>query len=151
MSIETTKPQNTKGRKLVIFDFDNTLLLWKLGGKAKADYERDIKRIFDTLKASDTILAIASSSTQLDVHIALMDIAKYFDYILFCDSREKRSRTKGDMVTEIMSFVPQIHKKDILFFDDDVDAIKEVRKIGIKTICVSSRSGILPFYGHLIT
>ena len=52
---------------------------------------------------------------------------------------------KANMVDEIMIKL-NVDSEKVLFFDDDIDNIENVRKIGIESICVGMRTGIIPYF-----
>ena len=126
---------------VIFFDFDDTLCLWKLHPAAKIEHEMKVKDVMDNLKVSGKQLFIVSTSTTLQKDVKEIGIDSFFDGIYAVeDASDKVSLIRNILKEKSLS------PSDALYFDDDVDCIIAAREMGVKSICVSPRQGILPFF-----
>ena len=126
--------------KVIFYDFDNTLCLWKLSPAAKRTYEDQVKKILQVQRDQGIHVAIVSYSTQVRLHCEQIGIDLMVD-----DIRNAPDKTKAEMIHEILEEI-KVSKENALFLDDDADAVEEVRLYGVRSICVSSMQGIVPFF-----
>jgi HAD superfamily phosphatase (TIGR01681 family) len=128
-------------KQLVIFDFDNTIYLYKIPEKLRLEYERKLQLYFFDLCKNGTILAIASYNKDAEEMCRKMNIREYFSIIVGDPSFYEKGG-KVSMMLNIQRKFPHVEKKDILYFDDDCDNVDDMRKYGVDSICVNSRKGI---------
>ncbi len=122
--------------KTYIFDFDNTLYLWELNVHRRLDYTQRVSDWLIKLKNGGATLFIVSYSHE--VH----DDAKRFGYSSFFDEIVHRPKqTKTQMINDLLNR-HDIPQKDVVFFDDDADAVEQVRSLGIHSVNVSRRQGL---------
>lgn len=101
--------------KIAIFDLDDTL--W--------DGEKlfnDVKYILDTLKNNGVKLFIASYNLEAPLCCSCLTILDYFDEIIY-DRRLKKS----EMVKKILDKFTDINESEVVFFDDNIHNIHDVK------------------------
>ena len=131
--------------KLIIYDLDNTLNLYKLNPHPKRSYELKIGQILKNNHENNVIQCIVSCSVEThERHQDIKDIGiqNYINHTIFDSS----SLDKNKSIKSILDLYPNISKNSVLFFDDDNDTIIAGRKLGINCINVGCRSGILPYF-----
>ena len=120
--------------KLVIFDLDQTLIDETLYSEAE--------NIILKLSKQNINMSVASFNKHATWFCKRYSIDKYFDII--CGYK---SASKMEHITEIKRFYDSkglfYLDKNIIFFDDDADNIKEVRtKSGIACVKVNPDTGL---------
>lgn len=124
-------------QRLYIFDFDNTLCLWRLGPARRAVYESNLREFLVALNTAGHLLTVASSNAQVVSYLGDMKIRILFHHVIGDPTLEKR-----DMVLRLCSQYPHVSKNNIMFFDDDDDSVIAVQSLGIQSINVAPFTGI---------
>ncbi|KAJ3183240.1 hypothetical protein HDU85_002266 [Gaertneriomyces sp. JEL0708] len=127
--------------KIIFYDFDNTLCLWKLAPAAKSQYETCVRDLLRRQGEQGIIRVITSTSTSLLEDIDTLQMASVIDEAFSVTYPLEKVATIMKVLTERV-----LSPGDALYFDDDFDCVEEARRCGIKSICVSPRQGILPHF-----
>src|SRR5688572_11239083 len=109
--------------KVIFYDFDNTLCLWKLSPLAKLEYEKSVKDILQHQENEGIIRIIVSTSALVHTNVASMNLEKHFDAI----HSVKEPLEKISCILDILKD-RKLSPTDALYFDDDVDCVVEARK-----------------------
>ncbi|KAI9017767.1 hypothetical protein BC832DRAFT_46068 [Gaertneriomyces semiglobifer] len=127
--------------KIIFYDFDNTLCLWKLAPAAKSQYESYVRDLLRRQGEQGIIRVIISTSTSLLGDIDTLQIASLIDGAFSVTYPMDKVATIVKVLTE-----RALSPDDAWYFDDDFDCVEEARRCGIRSICVSPRQGILPHF-----
>ena len=127
--------------KIIFYDFDNTLCLWQLLPVAKRQYEGFVKDRLQQQGSTGIIRVIISTSTNLTQDIEMMGLTSYVDDAISV----KNPLDKVEGMEKVLS-QRGLSPDEALYFDDDADCVEEARKRGVRSICVSKRQGIRPFF-----
>jgi HAD superfamily phosphatase (TIGR01681 family) len=113
--------------KLAVFDLDQTL--WD--GRQLYD---DVKNVLNNLKESGVIMHVASFHLEARKCCEYLNIQNYFSSIQY-----GRTRTKAQMINDILIQTPYIQRDDVVFFDDNFENIINVRmQLNIKTVHINN-------------
>lgn len=124
--------------KLIVFDFDDTLILHNAFPRYRKEYEKTLTVNIQQLFEMGKILVIASNSIMpetLRTTLEELNILHLFTKLLI-------GRNKESMLKELMkdfSVAPQ----EVVFIDDQMHNIDIGRRLGIKSINVSRIQGIM--------
>lgn len=131
--------KNSTMPAIIFYDFDNTLSLWQLSPNAKLQYENQVKDVLQRLGNEGIFRVIVSTSTTLQTDIDILGFRPYVDYTIAV-------RNPFDKINLMLQILQErkISLSDAVYFDDDDDCVREARKHGIHSICVSRSQGILP-------
>jgi HAD superfamily phosphatase (TIGR01681 family) len=131
--------------KVFVFDLDYTLHLHE---NHTSLYTNRIIELLSLLKEHNKILCIATHNKNPQIYLKQINIENFFDEII----SEKKNvncwvnsiedfTSKKLMLTEIMNKF-NCNQNEIVFFDDSDHNINEVNNLEIKSIKVSSKTGI---------
>jgi FMN phosphatase YigB (HAD superfamily) len=129
ISFDVPNQHNNKfGFKIAVFDLDMTL--WD-----QRQLFKDIKEILHALQQSNISMYVASFHTEALMCCKALGIDHYFDDVVY-----GRTQTKSEMIHMILKRHPYASKQEIVFFDDNIENIYDVkRKLGIRTILVNEK------------
>lgn len=154
-----------KCKKLYIFDLDDTILLRNVNDiNYKEKYEKELREMLKNLKKKNKKLAIATYNSEPEKILIQLRILHLFDYIIrpteltynqyVSSIRNVRNATvwtignnvkicwkKNIMVENIMKNL-KCSNDETIFFDDYINNVYDVEKIGVKTIHVNKNVGI---------
>jgi HAD superfamily phosphatase (TIGR01681 family) len=135
--------------KVFVFDLDDTLYLHNVDFLYREEYTRKIKEFLLSLKNNGKILCLATHNKSPYHYLHKMDIYDIFHEIIY----EKRDvhpslnsiydyTNKKDMIQEILDKTDSTNE-EVIFFDDHIYNINEVKSIGVETVRVSPTTGII--------
>ena len=135
--------------KVFVFDLDNTLYLHSVNVEYRDKYTIKIREFLYSLKESGKIVCLATHNKSPYHYLHKMDIYDAFHEIIY-ETRDvnpyKNSileyTNKKDMIHEILKKT-NLTNEDVVFFDDHSYNIDEVKSLGIESVYVSSKTGIL--------
>jgi HAD superfamily phosphatase (TIGR01681 family) len=135
--------------KVFVFDLDDTLYLHRVDLLYREEYTRKIKEFLQLLKDSGKILCLATHNKSPYHYLHKMDIYDIFHEIIY-ETRDVHPSlnsiydytNKKDMIQEILDKTNSTNN-EVIFFDDHMYNINEVKSIGVETVCVSPRTGIM--------
>lgn len=154
-----------KCKKLYIFDLDDTISLREIENtKYKKEYEEKLKEKLKTLKKNNIKLAIATYNSRPETILTELRILHLFDIIykpteLLYDEyisnyRNIKNATvwimgqiakicwnKGIMVETIMKDL-KCSKDETIYFDDYINNVYDVKKLGVRSVYVNKKVGI---------
>lgn len=154
-----------KCKKLYIFDLDDTILLRNVQDTMyKEKYEKELRERLKDLKKKNKKLAIATYNSKPENVLIQLRILHLFDYIYQptelpfdkykSNVRDLRNATvwtignhvkicwkKNIMVEKIMKNL-KCSKEETIYFDDYINNVYDVEKLGVKTIHVNKTIGI---------
>jgi HAD superfamily phosphatase (TIGR01681 family) len=135
--------------KVFVFDLDNTLYLHKVNQKYREMYSIRIRKFLNLLKNNGKIICLASHNKSPYYYLHNMDIYDLFHEIIYekrdvnpCKNNIYEYTNKKDMIQEILEKT-KVTNKDVIFFDDQYYNINEVKSLGIESVYVSPKIGIV--------
>ncbi len=135
--------------KVFVFDLDNTLYLHLVDYSYREEYTQKIRDFLQQLKDNGKILCLATHNKSPYSYLSRMDIYDLFHEIIY-ETRDVHPSlnsiydytNKKDMVQEIIDKT-NVSTQDVIFFDDVYYNINEVKSLGIESIRVSPKKGIV--------
>jgi HAD superfamily phosphatase (TIGR01681 family) len=135
--------------KVFVFDLDDTLYLHRVNVEYREEYTIKIRNFLNSLKKSGKILCLATHNKSPSHYLHEMKIYDLFHEIIY-ETRDvnpyKNSifeyTNKKDMIQEILEKT-NVTNEDVIFFDDHSYNINEVQSIGIQSVYVSPKTGII--------
>jgi HAD superfamily phosphatase (TIGR01681 family) len=135
--------------KVFVFDLDDTLYLHRVEVSYRLEYTQKIKEFLQSLKEKGKILCLATHNKSPYSYLHRMEIYDLFHEIIY----EKKNvnsysnsiyeyTNKKDMILEILDKT-KMSNEDVIFFDDVDYNIDEVKSLGIETVIVSPKTGIV--------
>ena len=121
-------------RKLIIFDFDDTLCLWLLGPIAREKYETRLRAYLQREADSGTVLVVVSYNPDAEMRLVQMRIREHFSRVI-----HEPQRPKADTVKDLITAGEYTN---ITYYDDDIDSVLGVRALGVTAINVAKRIGV---------
>ncbi len=133
--------------KIFVFDLDSTLYLRDINNISRNKYHKDIKKFLELLKSKDKIICLATHNSYPFNALKEIKIYKLFNIILYQEYHDnlysiEHYTNKRYMLNKI-SELTNSSMNEIIFFDDSEYNIKQVEELGIKSIHVNKRSGII--------
>lgn len=139
---------NTNKKKLIIFDLDDTIIMWNMSGHERIVYDYELENFLKKLKEKNFILTIASFNDYADKFLNRMGLDDYFTYIVGSSSFD----SKIYLIENIMNKFPTIKKEEILFFDDlesNCNDVSDGCKIDSIKVCPITGIEFQQFYNTL--
>jgi HAD superfamily phosphatase (TIGR01681 family) len=135
--------------KVFVFDLDDTLYLHRVSIEYREKYTIKIREFLYLLKKSGKIVCLATHNKSPYHYLHKMEIYDVFHEIIY-ETRDvnpyKNSileyTNKKDMIQEILEKT-NVTNEDVVFFDDHSYNIDEVKSLGIESVYVSPKTGIL--------
>lgn len=135
--------------KVFVFDLDNTLYLHSVDYSYRQEYTQKIKDFLQNLKDNGKILCLATHNTAPYYYLSRMDIHDLFQEIIY-ETRDVHPSlnsiydytNKKDMIQEIIDKT-NVSTQEVIFFDDVCYNINQVKSLGIESIHVSPKKGIV--------
>jgi len=135
--------------KVFVFDLDNTLYLHLVDYSYREEYTQKIKDFLQQLKDNGKILCLATHNKSPYNYLSRMNIYDLFHEIIY----EKRDVNPWDnsiyeytnkkyMLQEIIDKT-NVSTQEVIFFDDVYYNVDEVKSLGIESIRVSPKKGIV--------
>ncbi len=128
-----------------VFDLDYTLHLHNFQTQ---DYNEKLIELLNVLKKHNKILCIATHNKNPESYLKQIHIENFFDEIISEQKNVccwlnsiKDFTSKKIMLTEIINKY-NCNTNEIIFFDDSIHNINEVKSLGINSILVSDKIGI---------
>lgn len=135
--------------KVFVFDLDDTLYLHNVDLLYREEYTRKVKEFLQLLKDSGKILCLATHNKSPYTYLHKMDIYDIFNEIIYETRNVHPSlnsiydyTNKKYMIQEILDKTNSKHD-EVIFFDDHMYNINEVKSIGVETVYVSPQTGIM--------
>jgi HAD superfamily phosphatase (TIGR01681 family) len=135
--------------KVFVFDLDDTLYLHKVDVEYREEYTIKIREFLNLLKDSGKIVCLATHNKSPYHYLYKMDIYDVFHEIIY-ETRDVNPNknsileytNKKDMIQEILEKT-NVTNEDVVFFDDHSYNIDEVKSLGIESVYVSPKTGII--------
>lgn len=135
--------------KVFVFDLDDTLYLHRVDFWYREEYTRKVREFLNSLKESGKILCLATHNKSPYYYLHKMEIYDVFQEIIY-ETRDVHPSlnsiydytNKKDMIQEILDKT-NVTNEEVIFFDDHMYNINEVKSIGVETVRVSPRTGIM--------
>jgi HAD superfamily phosphatase (TIGR01681 family) len=135
--------------KVFVFDLDDTLYLHRVDAEYREEYTIKIREFLYSLKESGKIVCLATHNKSPYYYLHKMEIYDLFHEIIYERKDVHPSlnsileyTNKKDMIQEILEKT-NVTNEDVVFFDDHSYNIDEVKSLGIESIYVSPKTGIL--------
>lgn len=138
-----------KDYKVFVFDLDDTLYLHKVESEYREEYTAKIRELLYSLKRRGKIVCLATHNKLPYHYLDKMNIYDVFHEIIY-ERRNVNPRihsiyeytSKRDMIKEIVERT-NVLNEDVVFFDDHEYNINEVKSLGIESVYISSKTGII--------
>jgi HAD superfamily phosphatase (TIGR01681 family) len=135
--------------KVFVFDLDNTLYLHSVDYSYRQEYTQKIKDFLQQLKDNGKILCLATHNKSPYNYLSRMDIYDLFHEIIYekkdvnpWDNSIYEYTNKKYMIQEIIDKT-NVSTQEVIFFDDVYYNVDEVKSLGIESIRVSPKTGII--------
>lgn len=135
--------------KVFVFDLDDTLYLHDVSIEYREEYNIKIREFLKSLKDDGKIVCLATHNKSPYYYLHKMEIYGLFHEIIYETKDVTSSKNsileytnKKDMIQEILEKT-NVTNEDVVFFDDQSYNIDEVKSLGIASVHVSPKTGIL--------
>lgn len=135
--------------KVFVFDLDDTLYLHRVDVEYREEYTIKIREFLNLLKDNGKIICLATHNKSPYHYLYKMDIYDVFHEIIYETKDVNPNKNsileytnKKDMIQEILEKT-NVTNEDVVFFDDHSYNIDEVKSLGIESVYVSPKTGII--------
>lgn len=143
------QPISINNYKVFVFDLDDTLYLHGVDSCYRNEYTKKVKNFLQSLNDSGKIVCLATHNKSPYHYLNRMEIYDMFHEVVY-ETRDVHPSTnsiydytnKKEMIQEILDKT-NASIEDVIFFDDHMYNINEVKSIGVETVRVSPTTGIL--------
>jgi FMN phosphatase YigB (HAD superfamily) len=150
-------------KKVYIFDLDNTLILHESHEPYKSEYHERISLALKRLKSNGKILCLVTYNSH--PAFVLKDLFHLFDHVYspeimtiaefrsnstgfpdstpwMCGNQVRICKNKVVVIGDILRNIGNVSRDQVIFFDDDLNHVCAVQRLGVVSVPVNPARGI---------